>query len=177
MSRMLKLGILLMTLALPATARADCPGADVSPVAGAERSAASAVTCLVNLARTSAGLAPVRVSPRLTAAATGHSADMLAYAAFTHAGRGGLAARARAAGYRHFDFLGEALGVGTLTASSPMAIVAAWLASPEHRPILLAPSFRDIGVGVVTASDGTTSGAAYTADFGLRSPRRPSRRS
>ena len=56
------------------------------------------------------------------------------------------------------------------------AIVAAWLDSPPHRAIVLSPTWRDAGIGVLYApSAPETFGGAeafvVTADFGLREGR------
>src|SRR5437762_3575611 len=61
---------------------------------------------------------------------------------------------------------GEDLAWGPASASW---VVGAWLASPEHRAILLRPGFRRVGIG---AFQGTFSGRAgalvVTADFAGR---------
>lgn len=53
-------------------------------------------------------------------------------------------------------------------------IVAAWLASPGHRAVVLQPAWRDAGIGVYFRRDapghfGGVETLVVTADFGLRS--------
>ena len=45
-------------------------------------------------------------------------------------------------------------------------VVSQWLASPEHRSILLRPGFRRVGIGALRGSFSGMSGAlVVTADF------------
>ena len=160
----------------PAHAAGSCAAADDIPTASTARQAMRATICLVNAARRSEGRRPVRSARGLRLAAEAHSRDMVGRVYFEHVGLDGrsLAERVRAAGYgRGFEVLavGEAIGVGIETMASPRAMVDAWLASPDHRHILLHRRFREVGIGIETAVDGLIPGAAYTADFGLR--RRP----
>ena len=64
-------------------------------------SAAQEVLTLVNAARSSAGCGPVRLDPRLTAAATKHSQDMAQLNYFSHVSRNGdtFVVRIKAADY------------------------------------------------------------------------------
>ena len=117
----------------------------------------------MNSARTSRGLAPLRVDIRLVRAARGHSADMMRRQYFAH---GSVAQRALAAGARGPIF-GEDLAWGTgVTANW---VVEQWLASPTHRAAMLRPGFRRVGIGI---SFGTFAGhgnaAVITADFAGR---------
>ena len=61
---------------------------------------------------------------------------------------------------------GENLAWGTGRQGTARAIVAAWLASPEHRANLLRPSFNRVGVGALTGRFLGHRGAhVVTADF------------
>ena len=56
---------------------------------------------------------------------------------------------------------------------TPRQAVAMWLASPEHRKILLTAKWRRLGVGAVRATDasgdyGGRDVVIVTADFGVR---------
>ncbi len=160
----------------PAQAASSCAGADDIPTADRARQAMRATICLVNAARRSKGLRPVRSARGLRLAAEEHSRDMVGGVYFQHDSLDGrsLAERVRAAGYdRGFDLMavGEAIGVGVQAMATPRAMVDAWLTSPDHRHILLNRRFREVGIGIQAAVDGLVPGAAYTADFGLR--RRP----
>jgi uncharacterized protein YkwD len=97
---------------------------------------------------------------------------------FDHVSPGGATplARMRAVGYisgrtRGYE-VGENLAWGTLSASTPRAIVASWMASPGHRANILDGRFRDTAIGVAThlarSFTGGQPGALYTQDFGVR---------
>ena len=63
--------------------------------------------------------------------------------------------------------VGENLGWGSGTQSTPRSIVAAWMHSAGHRHNLLYPRFRVIGIGIVRGTPvGSNGGATYTTDFG-----------
>jgi len=82
--------------------------------------------------------------------------------------------RVRAAGYVYgarigFE-IGENIAWGTLWLATPRAIVAAWMASPEHRANILYGHFRDTAIGVSPHPPASLAhgqpGAIYTEDFG-----------
>jgi uncharacterized protein YkwD len=61
---------------------------------------------------------------------------------------------------------GENLAWGTGTSGTARGIVAAWLASPEHRANLLRPSFVRVGISEIVGTFRGYSGAhVVTADF------------
>lgn len=136
----------------------------------------AAVLCLINRERASAGERALAPAGALVAAAQGHSNSMAADDYFEHVGPGGEtpAERMRAAGYLNgalaFE-VGENIGFGTGSLSTPRAVVAAWMASPGHRANILDAHFRDTGIGVnahppASLADGGR-GAVYTQDFGF----------
>src|SRR5436305_10133556 len=95
----------------------------------------------MNAVRTSHGLAPLRLDVHLLRAARAHSADMMRRQYFAH---GSVAQRAVSRGARG-PVLGEDLAWATgITADW---LVNAWLNSSTHRPVLLRPRFRLIGIG------------------------------
>jgi uncharacterized protein YkwD len=113
----------------------------------------------MNGARTSRGLAPLRADFRLTRVARTHSADMLHTNVFSH---GSFSARVRASGAAGPIF-GENLAWGPASATW---VVNAWLASPEHRAILLRRGFRRVGIGALRGTFSGMAGAlVVTADF------------
>lgn len=131
-------------------------GADARSLSTAE----SSLLNTMNAARTSRGLAPLRVDFRLVRAARGHSADMMRRQYFAH---GSVARRALAAGARG-PLFGENLAWGT--GASTQWVVDRWLASPGHRAVLLRAGFRRVGIGVVYGTFiGHGSAAVVTADF------------
>jgi uncharacterized protein YkwD len=96
---------------------------------------------------------------------------------FEHIGPGGQTplTRMRETGYIHGAHaafaVGENIAWGTLWLATPRSIVAAWMASPEHRANILNPRFRDTAIGVSAhvpkAMAHGQRGAIYTQDFGV----------
>ena len=136
---------------------------------------ARATLCLMNAERRGRGLAPLRLDRRLSAAARGHSRDMVRRRYFSHTAPGGsgLARRVRRSGYLHAAGrwrIGENLAWGSPGRSSPTATVRAWMDSPPHRREILTPSYRDAGIGAVPGvpRPGPAGGATYTVDFGVK---------
>jgi uncharacterized protein YkwD len=176
-SRVCALATAVLCTFVPA-ASAACDGADSVPAPGTTGAQllpfVDATTCVVNEVRTAAGLAPLKLDGRLTVAAYWHGADMTTKHFFSHAGSDGrhAAARAITQGYgkdAESWVVGETLGWGEGTLATPRAIVVAWLASPEHRPVVMNPVFRDVGIMVLPAAPDASSvnGITYVADFGV----------
>ena len=141
----------------------------------------AAVLREMNRVRVARGLSQLRAAPSLRSAARGHSQEMLAQDFFSHASPDGTAFSERIrrfysnAGYVRWS-VGEALMATPSRIVDAEAIVAAWLESPPHRTIVMSPTWRDAGIGVLyTPSAPTTFGGAdaivITADFGLREGR------
>jgi uncharacterized protein YkwD len=137
----------------------------------------AATLCLVNRERVAHGVQPLRDNGQLEHAAQRHSQDMASGDYVEHVGRGGDTPlhRMREAGYVYSSQLGYELGeniaYGTLWLATPRAIVAAWMASPEHRANILDGHFRDTAVGVsarapISLARGQ-AGAIYTQEFGV----------
>jgi len=136
----------------------------------------AATRCLVNRERVSRGERALTSSPRLERAAQNHTESMAFGGYFAHVGPGGDTpmARIRAAGYlfnAHVSIVvGENIAWGTLRLSTPRAIVAAWMASPDHRANILDLRFRSTAIGVSPhlpwALAGGQAGGIYTEDFG-----------
>ena len=139
---------------------------------------AQALVTEVNRTRRAHRLRPLAISAGLAKAATAHAQVLAAAGQFTHAWpttgqlfgswiRGFYPAR----GYRAWR-----VGENLLWASpgfTPANAVQQWLDSPAHRRVLLTPSWRELGIGVVSA---TGAPGAYggrdvqiaAAEFGLR---------
>jgi uncharacterized protein YkwD len=134
-----------ISLSLSVPAGQPCPGARRRSGTRARR---IAVGCLVNKARTSAGLRGFAWNRSLGRAAARHARDMARRGYFAHQRSGGpsLARRARAAGFRGRN-VGEAIAYGCGSQSTPASIVRAWLGSPPHRAILLSGR-RRVGIGI-----------------------------
>lgn len=131
----------------------------------------------INAVRRSYGLHCLRIVPQLVDSAGGHSLQMARNGFFAHESLDGTSFFARIQHYfaaRGFRFwsAGETLlwAPPTITANQ---VVARWLASPEHRAILLSRRWTVIGVGVVRSTHGPgvfqgQAVAVITADFGVR---------
>jgi uncharacterized protein YkwD len=137
----------------------------------------SALLAQVNAVRQARGLAPLRLSPQLGAAATGHSRAMASRGFFSHTSADGtpfarrVAVHYGPAGYRQW-----AVGENLLWASGELAApraVRMWMNSPGHRQNLLSPRWREVGFSAVLADQapGTFGGRTVvivTANFGVR---------
>ncbi len=134
-----------------------------APAAGAAlTSVESALLREMNRARSTHGLAPLRVNPGLERAARTYSQSLIRRNVFTH---GNFAARIRSHSIPG-SFAGENLAWGVGSRATARGIVAGWLASPGHRANLLRPGFRYVGVGARTGTFGGYRGATVvTADF------------
>ena len=154
--------------------------------AGGEGSEAVAATCASATARAERDAVPdqrpaaqprvaaVRLNPRLSRAARAHSRDMVRRHYFSHTTPEGLrfADRIRGTGYLRASrqwFVGENLAWGWRGRDSARRIVRAWMHSPPHREVMLNPSFREVGIGIVSGVPRPLppGGATYTADFGV----------
>lgn len=119
----------------------------------------------MNRVRAAHGAPPLRVDLRLERAARAHSRDMLRRGYFAHGNFARRISAVRAPG----PAVGENLAWGVGSRSTPQAIVAAWLSSPQHRANLLRRGFRRVGLGRLVGTFAGHGGAAVvTADFAGR---------
>jgi len=157
-------------------AAASCPGSNKGfrRTAAGERSARSALQCLLNAERRRRGLPRMRANRRLVRAATGHSRSMVSRRFFAHVGPGslGLADRLRRTRYiprRGGNWLiGENIGFGRGRMARPARMHRAWMNSSSHRAAILDRRFREVGFGIVRGRPYGGGGATFTADFGRR---------
>jgi uncharacterized protein YkwD len=127
----------------------------------------------INEVRVNHGVAPVHLATGLRRAAQGHSNDMVAHNYFAHTSPTGstLAYRIMRSTFRTYGewWAGEDLAWGTGTIGSPRNVIRMFLASPEHRAILLSSRYTYVGVGrAVGPFQGFESAAVWTVDFGHR---------
>jgi len=117
----------------------------------------------INAARATHGLRPVHVDSRLIVAARVQTRTLVLEHTLTHSSPNGAgpAVRVADAGF-HARFVGENLAMGF----GPRQCVAAWLASPEHRSILLSPRFKAVGIAASMGTFGAYRVPFITADFG-----------
>jgi len=154
---------------------AGCPGAAVPLGAAATAAVEVAVVCLVGAERTVRGLRAVRPAAALALAARRHAADMVGRRYFAHVSPTGgtVDRRARRAGFLVAPCwaLGEDLGWAPPAVASAQAVVAAWMASPSHRAVILDADFRDIGVAVAGGAPvGNGAGATFVLELGATMP-------
>jgi uncharacterized protein YkwD len=169
---------LAVVAAVMASADVSRAAAQSPPCAAgaAQADAARAIVCLVNAQRAGRHRPPLRWNPRLTSAAQTYSGDMVAAGFFDHVAPDGDDVVDRVSATRYLCgspgwSLGEALAWHTAPAT-PATIVAAWMASPPHRKILLAAKYRDIGVGAAPGVPvGPEAGLTVTAELGRRDGR------
>jgi uncharacterized protein YkwD len=174
---MLIVGGLVASQVAPATtapaAGAACPNPDQAAANATVSELAAGVRCLLNQERTTAQRSRVSANARLAVAARGHAADMVARHYFAHTSLGGatFVDRIRRTGYLPSGggwSAGEILAWSSGPLATPRGIVDAWMASPEHRRILIDRRFSDVGVGVAFGAPDASAGTAITvdADFG-----------
>jgi uncharacterized protein YkwD len=178
----LLLALLCATL-LPATAGARpaaCASAHVVVRAATVRPARNATLCLLNRIRAQAGLPPLRLNRRLSAAARRHSREMVRRHYFGHASVHGASPFQRIFATHYVPrrgtwWLGENIAWGSASLAQPLAIVRAWMHSAPHRANILSRRYRDIGIGIAPGLPlhgrrlAGQPGATYTTDFGSHS--------
>ncbi len=154
-----------------------CQNTEARPEAGNIVAIDATTLCLVNQVRARSGELPLRQNADLQEAALEHSREMVSDDYFAHTSPSGLTPleRVRETGYVPNEqdgyTIGENIAWGTLQLSTPAAIVAAWVASPEHLANILDSSYRDTAVGVAPQAppslSGGNPGAVYSQEFGV----------
>jgi uncharacterized protein YkwD len=169
-------------VALALTAFSLCIAA--SPAGATANRPATAMSTLeqgvladINSLRAQHGLAPLRISSRLAAAARQHSAEMAARGYFSHDSANGSSFDKRIARYypmggSHYWSVGENLLWSSPDVDAGGALTM-WWNSPEHRKNMLSPRWREIGLSAVhvMTAPGTYGGrevTIVTTDFGVR---------
>jgi uncharacterized protein YkwD len=169
-----------------AQAYADCPNADTVPTAENLEDIRAALICLHNEERMKARVPVLRSDSRLTAAAEGHAQDMVAKQYFSHDTPTGVDPfdRMRRAGYIGPKIVwnaSETIAWASGSRATPRSVMSSWLYSTSQRLTLLAPDFRDIGVGIalgapIERQPGAAPAVTYTVDYGWRTTQRALRR-
>ena len=169
--------VLLAVVGLVAWAVAAPAGAGVSRSSASVQALESGVLLEINNVRHEHGLGPLRLSPKLSAAARQHSNEMATRGYFSHnSANGGTfdkrIIRFYSSAGRRFWSVGE-----NLLWSSPDVDAAGalrmWMNSPPHRENLLTARWREIGLSAVhvPSAPGAYGGrevTIVTADFGVR---------
>ena len=131
----------------------------------------------INTLRKQHGLAPLRLSGNLSAAARQHSSEMAARGYFSHDSANGSSFDKRIARYypmgrSRYWSVGENLLWSSPDVDAGGALNM-WWNSPEHRKNMLTSRWREIGLSAVhvAAAPGTFGGrevTIVTTDFGVR---------
>jgi uncharacterized protein YkwD len=158
-------------------ASAPCPGANLSPSQTNEASVNTATLCLIDRERTTRHLQPLRANTELRMLAHSQVRDMIRWDYFADDrpnGVGPMALMANSHYRAHTRSLsiGQNIGWGTSEDATPASMVAAWMADPPHREIMLTGGYRDAGVGVIAAVPSVLEpegpGATYAVEFAVR---------
>jgi uncharacterized protein YkwD len=160
---------------LAAILATPCQGIELTPAPANLAAIRSATLCLVNQERARNGEQPLQRNEDLEEAAQTHSDDMVEEDYFDHVSPSGETPlqRIEEAGYITDPQAGYAIGENiawaTLGLATPQAIVAAWVASPEHLANILEARYEYSGIGVNPAAPDSLAngqpGAVYTQDF------------
>ena len=112
---------------------------------------------LINAQRAAKGLSPLAWSEDLGKIARLHSENMARYKFFSHVGRDGRSIddRADAAGVSKWRAIGENIAYNRGFENPAEFALQGWLKSASHRENLLSNRWRETGVGVGLAADGT----------------------
>jgi uncharacterized protein YkwD len=139
---------LLGPLALGSTAHAQVSAPDPVPELFSRVGAyENRIVDLVNLRRTAAGLRPVRVfNGCIDHLSEGLARNIAATGELVHRDQTQILRRC------HLHWVGEALVRGT--GLTPSVAVAAWMASPPHRAVLMKARAHDAGVGMALDPEG-----------------------
>ncbi len=154
-----------------------CQNTEMTPEASNLAQAQAAALCLINQERARADELPLRPNAQLAEAALLHSEDMVKGDYFAHVSPSGETPlqRVEAGGYIPNSQVGYTVGEniawGTLYLATPKSIVAAWMASPEHRANVLDGDYRDTAIAIAPSAPPSMAegqaGAIYTQEFGV----------
>ncbi len=154
-----------------------CPGSGLVPTAADEPQLAQATLCLVDRVRSAHHLPRLHANHPLQSAAARQLSLMLRFDYFGDVGPQGQDPLSLIvqSGYDPAGAplaYGQNLAWGSPSASSPAAIVTAWMHSPPHRAIILDPVYSDAGAAAVpsvpAAAGGGPAGATYAMEFAHR---------
>ncbi len=154
-----------------------CTDTELMPEAANLAQVEAATLCLVNQERARNNELPLQPNAKLAQSSQMHSEQMVGENYFSHIAPDGETPlqRIEATGYipnaQVGYTIGENIAWGTLSLATPSAIVAAWIASPEHLANILNGEYRDTAVGVDPAAPASLAegqpGAVYTQEFGV----------
>jgi uncharacterized protein YkwD len=173
MARGIALTIVTLAAALLASSAVAAPARPAAALTPLE----SGVLVQLNQLPAQHGLAPLRLSTKLTAAARSHSQQMASDGYFAHESADGSAFWKRVKQfYASSPWQYWSVGENLLWSSpdvSPSQAIKLWLDSPEHRKNMLTARWREVGVSAVhiAGARGVYGGqdvTIVTTDFGVR---------
>ncbi|HEY7018748.1 MAG TPA: CAP domain-containing protein [Gaiellaceae bacterium] len=163
-------GLHAETSATGVAPRTACPGQ--LTVAAAPAVQLRAMRCLVAWTRAHAGLSRLHHNAALDRSAAMRAREIRHCQDFSHTPCGQpFLSVFTAVGYvTGAATVGENIAWGQGRLGNARTTMAAWLASPEHRAILLTGSWRDLGIGRVRAGSflGRPNVVLWVAQFGRR---------
>jgi uncharacterized protein YkwD len=162
---------------LASVLQTQCTGTELAPTPQNIETVSAATFCLINQERARNGVLPLQDNAQLAQAAQRHGEEMVSEDFFAHVSPNGSTPldRVRASGYipnAEVGYtIGENIAWGTLQLSTPAAIVAAWIASPEHLANILDAEYTETGIVVEPAAPAALAqgepGAVYGQVFGV----------
>ena len=160
-----------------AMAAPACAGAGLRPSGGNLAAVDAATLCLINQVRAAHHVRPVRANRELGRVASDQVGVMLRMNYFADVRPTGqtplsLVAATRYPARSARVSVGQNIAWGTGRYATPAMVVAAWMASPPHREIMLDGEYRDAGVAATPATPSVIGqgrgGATYAILFGVR---------
>jgi uncharacterized protein YkwD len=125
----------------------------------------------LNVVRAAHGLRAVSPARLLRLTAQHHSDDMIIRDYFSHTAPGGgtlfdrITRSGFVSGWSRWE-AGETLAWGVGSVANPGQVVRSWLASPEHRAIMLSSTWTRIGISRACGTFlGHTGSCVWTADW------------
>lgn len=116
---------------------------------------------LVNQERAKVGADPLSINEQLDRAADLHSQDQASMNNMSHTGSNGSDMMNRIQGENYqYSMAAENVAVGY---EDPVAAMAGWMGSEDHRDNILNPDLQEIGMGFANGDDGSFY---WTQDFG-----------
>jgi len=138
-------GVAVPNASLVASAK-TCPGSRSFDASPSEQR--TALLCLINFARSRAGLGSVHESGTLSRVARAKGRDIVLCRDFDHRACGKpVFAKLDASGYR-YRLVGENLYAAQRPTGTARDAFVAWLNSPPHRDVIFLPRFSDAGVAL-----------------------------
>jgi len=154
-----------------------CPGANLRPSPANAAAAGAATLCLINQLRVSQHLRALYANRYLQRVATRQVRQMVHLDYFADLPPSGPPSSAQIAASHYAAHAarlatGQNIGWGTGEDGTPASIVAAWMASPPHRALMLGRAFHDIGVAISPMLPAVLGqgrqGGLYTVEFAAR---------